>query len=69
VRVDGKPIIVATLPENGLVTATVDLELPVGASRTVTVTVKEPQAYGPVQVLRQPLVRPMKVAVHADSCK
>ncbi|MCU1659833.1 MAG: hypothetical protein JWO57_4489 [Pseudonocardiales bacterium] len=68
VTLDGKPITVASLPENGLVTVTLDVELPVGTSRTMTVTVEEPPATQAVQILRQPLVRPLSVTVGGWRC-
>jgi hypothetical protein len=68
VTVDGQPVAVATATEQGLVTVTVDVELPVGSSRTITVRVTEPPADGPVQVLDQPLVRPMTVHVSGSDC-
>ncbi len=58
VTVDGKPVGVSTAPEKGLVATTVDVELPVGTSRTLTVVVREPSPSGPLSVLKQPLVRP-----------
>jgi hypothetical protein len=68
VKVDGRRIGVTSLPEKGLVTATIDVEVPAQASRTITVTVREPVRDGPLQVLRQPLVRPMKVDLDAPNC-
>lgn len=68
VAVDGKPVTVATPPERGLPTATVTLELPRAQVRTMTVTIREPRATGPVQVLEQPLVRPAHVSVRAPTC-
>ena len=61
VTIDGVPIIVATTTENGLVTATVNVELPAGGASTVQVHVTEPNPAGSVQVLRQPGVRPLAV--------
>lgn len=68
VQIDGKPVILASLTENGLTTITADLELPVGATRTITVHVREPAADRPVQLFEQPLVRPMKVTASGDRC-
>jgi hypothetical protein len=68
VKVDGKSMIVATQPENGLVTATLDLELPVQSTRTITLTWREPAAHAPLTVLKQPLVRPIAVQVTGDRC-
>jgi hypothetical protein len=68
VSLDGKALIVASGSENGLVTATLDVELPVGSSTTMKVMLHEPAATDPVQILNQPLVRPMKVSVTGDTC-
>ena len=64
---NGAPLIVATVPENGLVTATVSIELPAGATRTLHVIFSEPAATAPVQILNQPLVNTMAVTNH-DEC-
>ncbi len=69
VTIDGEAVTLATATENGLTTATTDLELPVGATRTITVTLSEPAAAAAVQILQQPLVRPLIVAVQADRCQ
>lgn len=68
VTINGVPIIVATAPENGLVTATVRVELPPGGSSTVQVHVAEPKPAGSLQVLRQPGVRPLAVHVANSTC-
>lgn len=68
VTLDGKPIAAVSAPENGLVTVSIDVELPVGATRTMKVTVKEPPTSTPVQILRQPLVRPIVVTQSGDLC-
>lgn len=68
VAVDGKPITVGPAPENGLVTVSLDLELPVGRSRTMTITLREPPANRAVTILDQPLVQPMQIALSGDSC-
>jgi hypothetical protein len=66
--IGGKPIAIKPMPENGLVTVTADIEVPVGASRTLTVTLREPATDRALEVLRQPLVRPVTVRVSGDSC-
>lgn len=65
---NGKPVAAATAPEKGLVTVTVDVELPVGATRLFTVTVREPAPSSALQVLDQPLVRRQVTTVdrHCD---
>ncbi len=68
VTLDGVRQNVEPTTEKGLVVLTVDVELPAGASRTVSVTAEEPAAPGPVTVLRQPLVRPMTVTEKSISC-
>jgi hypothetical protein len=68
VVVDGAPQTVASAAENGLVTVSVDLELPVAATATMTVTVHEPPATQPVEILNQPLVRPMTVTTSGSKC-
>ena len=67
VRVDGRPIVVAQLPEDGLATAAVTVEVPAGGTVSVQVTVREPAAHGPPEVLRQPLARDMTVS--AGTCR
>ena len=68
VTIDGRRVAFTSAPENGLVTITVAAELKVGQSRTITVTLGEPPANRPVQVLNQPLVRGMKTRVTGDVC-
>jgi hypothetical protein len=65
VSLDGKPLSVITLPEGDTLAASLALELPAGATRTLTVTIAEPAAYGDVQVLSQPLVRPARITTRA----
>jgi Protein of unknown function (DUF4012) len=66
--VDGQPIVLASIPERGLVTVTTTIELPVGASRTITVHVDEPPSTEDVQILRQPGVQPLGVTVTNPRC-
>lgn len=66
--VDGQKIDTVTQPEGDTVEDSVNLELPVGTTITVAVTVAEPAANGPVQVLRQPLVRPIRVNLQDREC-
>lgn len=66
VRLDGKSLTVASLPEGDTLATSFTVELPAGAARTITVTVSEPPSYGRgVQILRQPLVRPITVNAKA----
>jgi hypothetical protein len=68
VTVDGKPITLASATENGLVTVSLALLLPVGSTHTISVTTTEPAASSPVQILRQPLALPLHVDVSGDRC-
>jgi Protein of unknown function (DUF4012) len=68
VKADGKTLRAEIGRENGLVTATVDLEIPVGRTVTVTVSLKEPASSHSVQVLEQPLVQPVRVTVSGATC-
>jgi hypothetical protein len=68
VTVDGKPITLASATENGLVTVSLALLLPVGSTHTIAVTTSEPAADSPVQILRQPLALPLQVSVSGDRC-
>ncbi len=68
VTVDGKTSTVASGIERGHPVFTVDLELPHGQSRTVTMHLTEPAGHGAPVVLRQPLVRPLSVSLDNASC-
>ncbi len=68
VTIDGAPATAAAGVERGHPVFTVDLELPRGATRTITLRLAEPAAAGTPEVLRQPLVRPLTVAVNDSSC-
>jgi hypothetical protein len=68
VAIDGKAVTLASIQENGLVTVTADLELPAGATRTVTVVTDDPASTAPVTILRQPLVNPVTVSTHEQAC-
>ncbi|GAB2455847.1 DUF4012 domain-containing protein [Jatrophihabitans fulvus] len=69
VEVDGKSIPFVVQYEGATRTVTITLELAAGATRTVAVAVREPAADGPVEVLRQPGVRPIKVDLSGDRCR
>jgi len=47
---------------------TVDLELPRGTSRTIVLHLSEPAGAGTPIVLRQPLVRPLKITLNDAVC-
>jgi hypothetical protein len=69
VTIDNTPITVATTPEGDLVSASVDVEIPAGATRTIDVTVVGPTATSDVQILQQPGVNPMSVRVDQPTCR
>jgi hypothetical protein len=46
----------------------VDVEMPRGATRTLVFHMQEPAGTGSPVVLRQPLVRPVRVTVGKQSC-
>jgi hypothetical protein len=68
VTVDGHPATARADSERGHPVFTVDLELPRGATSTIELHLAEPSTPGPVQVLDQPLVRPLHVSVNEPSC-
>ena len=68
ISIDGKPIKLAVGRENGLVAVTADVEIPRGASRTMRVTLREPATRSAVEILKQPLVRPLRVRVTGATC-
>ena len=67
-ELDGKLAEVAQGQEQGHPVYGVDVELPRGATRTLVFHMKEPAGAGAPIVLRQPLVRPVQVAIHNQSC-
>ena len=69
VTVDGRPVRFTRGTLHGLTAVTIALELPRGATRTVTVDLTEPHRSGPVQVLRQPLVRLLTVRSEEPACR
>jgi Protein of unknown function (DUF4012) len=68
VTVDGKTLTPKIGRENHLVTATVDIEIPAGATVTVIVALDEPASSHPVQLLEQPLVQPVRVTTTGATC-
>ena len=68
VTLDGAPTPFAPTTEKGLVVFTLDVELPIGKARTLSVRLQESAASGSLVLLRQPLVRPMTVDVGANHC-
>lgn len=63
-ELDGKTALLAPASERGRPVYTLDLELPAGTTRTLTLHLVEPVDTRPPAVLRQPLVRPLQTTVH-----
>jgi hypothetical protein len=68
VDIDGKPGLVFPHAALGHPVYVIDLELPSGTSRAITLHLLEPAGTGAPTVLRQPLVRPLKVNVQDSGC-
>jgi hypothetical protein len=68
VTADGKPATASSGTERGHPVFTVDLELPRGSTRTVVFHLTEPAGSGAPVVLRQPLVRPLRVSLEDSRC-
>ncbi|MBA3741954.1 DUF4012 domain-containing protein [Sporichthya sp.] len=68
VTINGKPAGLSAGTERGHPVFLVDVELPRGTTRTVVLNLEEPAAGGAPIVLRQPLVRPLTVAVRDEFC-
>jgi hypothetical protein len=68
VTLDGRATTAGVGSERGHPVFTVDVELPRGATRTVVLHLQEPGSDTAPVVLRQPLVRPLQVAVHDAPC-
>jgi len=68
VTVAGRPARGRIGAELGHPVYNIDLELPRGASRTIVLQLSEPAGTGTPIVLRQPLVRPLKVTVNDAVC-
>jgi len=67
-EIDGKQVGAEIGAEREHPVYRLDLELPRGTSRTVTLKLREPTTPGTPIVLRQPLVRPLNVTVEAPRC-
>ncbi|MDT4893027.1 MAG: hypothetical protein QOE97_2062 [Pseudonocardiales bacterium] len=68
VELDGKPGLVFPHSALGHPVYVVDLELPRGTTRTITLHLIEPVGTGSPAVLRQPLVRPLKLSMQDARC-
>ncbi|MEP6852524.1 MAG: DUF4012 domain-containing protein [bacterium] len=66
--VDGRAATVRTSTERGHPVFSVDLEIPRGSSRTVTMVMTEP-GDGPPRLMTQPLVRPVHTTVDVGACR
>ena len=69
VTIGGRPDTASIGAQLGHPVYTVDLELPRGTSRTIVLQLSEPAAGGKPIVLRQPLVRPLKVTLQDAVCR
>jgi hypothetical protein len=67
-EIDGKETTVSAGAERGHPVYTVDLELPRGRTRTVVLHLTEPAGSGAPVVMRQPLIRPLSVAIATAGC-
>ena len=68
VTIDGQQGTAAVLQERGHPVYRIDLELPRGVSREVTLHLREPAGSGPLQVWRQPGVTPVDVSGVDQAC-
>ncbi len=68
VTVGGHPGTASIGAERGHPVYTVDLELPRGTSRTIVLQLSEPASGDTPIVLRQPLVRPLRVTLNDTAC-
>jgi len=68
ITLDGKDVSFVSGSEKGLVTASVDLELPRGRSREVSVALTEQPAVSNVFILDQPAATPTTVTLSGSTC-
>ena len=68
IRLDGKTQPISANFERGHPLFGLDIELPRGQTRTLTLQLSEPAGTDPPIVLRQPLVRPLHVRVEDQTC-
>lgn len=68
IAIDNRRVTIHPRHENGLVTVTAGIQVPVRTSRTLTIRLREPPATKKLQVLKQPSVRPLKVRLSGSSC-
>jgi hypothetical protein len=67
--IDGHTGFVSTASENGHPMTTTSLAVRAGQTRTVTFTVAEPKATGPVLGIAQPAVNPVQLSVQSPLCR
>jgi hypothetical protein len=68
VEIDGKPATAQVGAELGHPVFTFDLSTSRGQTRTIVLHLREPAGTGAPVVLRQPMVRPLKVSISDASC-
>ena len=68
VDIDGAPATAVIGSERGHPVYVIDVELPRGQTRAVTIHLREPAGVGGPIVLRQPLVRPITVKIDDATC-
>ena len=68
VKIDGRPATATVGEQLGHPVFVMDVEVPRGRTTTVTLALTEPAGTGSPIVLRQPLVRPLLVHLHDQSC-
>ena len=68
VQVNGHSRAVVSSTENGLGVVVLDLELKIGVRNTISITTTEPEATEPVDIIAQPLARPMQVVSTGTVC-
>ncbi|WP_433209648.1 DUF4012 domain-containing protein [Dactylosporangium sp. CS-047395] len=66
--IDGRRVMFTPGEERGHPAYLIDVELPRGATRTITLHLREPYTRGDLHVLRQPLVRPLRFTSSAQEC-
>ncbi|WP_433050343.1 DUF4012 domain-containing protein [Dactylosporangium sp. CS-033363] len=66
--IDGRRVMFTPGEERGHPAYLIDVELPRGATRTVTLHLREPYTQGDLHVLRQPLVRPLHFTSSSQEC-
>jgi hypothetical protein len=68
VQVNGRTRAAVSSTENGLGVILLDMELKIGVRNTISITTTEPSATEPVDIIAQPLARPMQVVSTGTVC-